>query len=313
MSEILLSICIPTYNRGEILNKTIASYLADPAFDDRVEIVISDNCSTDNTEELVKVYLGQYSNLRYNKLPENIGPDLNMNASLSKGSGLYLKLMNDTVSMKPGMLKTMLDILSMNKIEMKPVFFFQNIGFLHSYEIVHCSNLDDLVSNASFWITWIANFGTWHKDFDMLSDRNRMVHLQFPHTDWMIRIVNKSTDSILHFGDYYSVAELNLKGGYNVFQTFGINYLTLYEEYLKSGKLRNSIFNREKYRLFRYFIMVWYKTLVISKNEKFVFEKKNANKILMKSFRYKPYFYLGILLLKIRFITGKLKKISFPS
>jgi glycosyltransferase involved in cell wall biosynthesis len=305
MSEIILSICIPTYNRGEILYKTIAAYLADPAFDERVEIVISDNCSTDDTEELVSIYLGQYSNVRYNKLTENIGPDLNMNAALSKGRGLYLKLMNDTVSMKPGILRSMLDILCLHKIEMNPVFFYQNISFLHSEEVVYCSTLNDLVSNVSFWVTWIANFGTWRKDFESLIDKDRFVHLQFPQADWMIRIINKNNFSIIHFGDYYNVAELNSKGGYNVFQTFGINYLSLYEEYLKTDILSKRIFNREKYRLFRYFLMVWYKTLIISKDNKFVFEKKNANKILMKNFKFKPYFYLGILILRIRFITGK--------
>jgi abequosyltransferase len=305
MSEPLLSICIPTYNRGEILNKTIATYLSDPAFDERVEIVISDNCSTDNTEELINIYLGKYSNVKYNKLQKNIGPDLNMNAVLSMGRGLYLKLMNDTVSMNPGVLKSMLDNLSLYKIEMKPVFFYQNISFLHSDEIHYCSNLNDLVPNVSFWITWIANFGTWRKDFESLTDRDRYAHLQFPHTDWMIRTITKNSNSIIHFGDYYNVAELNSKGGYNVFQTFGIYYLSLYDEYLKTNVLSKRIFNREKYRLFRYFLMIWYKTLIISKDNKFVFEKKNANKILMKNFKFKPYFYIGILIQRIRFIMGK--------
>jgi glycosyltransferase involved in cell wall biosynthesis len=307
MSISILSICIPTYNRGEILHNTLEKYINDPAFDERVEIVISDNCSTDQTEELVKNYLIRYKNIKYNRLPENIGADLNMNSVVSMGSGLYLKLMNDSVTMRPGVLKYMLDILSSEKNEMKPVFFYQNISFLHSDKIVYCSSIDDLVSNVSFWITWIANFGVWRKDFDLLTDKDRLAHLQFTQTDWTIRLINRNRDSKLFFGNYYITAELDSKGGYNVFKTFGINYLSLYDEYLKSNSLRKKTFNTEKYRLFRYFIVAWYQTLIISKDKKYVFEKKDVNKILMENFKYKPYFYFGILYLKIRFILQKLK------
>jgi len=305
--NILLSICIPTYNRGEILHKTLEIYINDPAFDERVEIVISDNCSTDQTEELVKNYLIKYKNIKYNRLPENIGAELNINTVVSMGSGLYLKLMNDSVTMRPGVLKSMLDILSSEKNEMKAVFFYQNISFLHSDEIVYCSSIDDLVSNVSFWITWIANFGVWRKDFDLLTDKDRLAHLQFTQTDWTIRLINRDRGSKFFFGNYYITAELDSKGGYNVFKTFGINYLSLYDEYLKSNSLRKKTFNTEKYRLFRYFIVAWYQILIISKDKKYVFEKKDANKILMENFKYKPYFYFGILYLKIRFILQKLK------
>ena len=39
----LLSICIPTYNRGDILKENLNYILKLPEFDDSIEIVISDN------------------------------------------------------------------------------------------------------------------------------------------------------------------------------------------------------------------------------------------------------------------------------
>lgn len=47
----LLSICIPTYNRAEILDKTLFLLFSNPDFNvDEIEVVVSDNCSTDHTK-----------------------------------------------------------------------------------------------------------------------------------------------------------------------------------------------------------------------------------------------------------------------
>lgn len=49
----LLSICIPTYNRSTYLRESIESIIHQSEFiSGDVEIVISDNASTDNTENI---------------------------------------------------------------------------------------------------------------------------------------------------------------------------------------------------------------------------------------------------------------------
>lgn len=47
-----LSICIPTYNRSEVLKESLMQLLKYEG--DDIEVVISDNCSPDNTEEVVR-------------------------------------------------------------------------------------------------------------------------------------------------------------------------------------------------------------------------------------------------------------------
>src|ERR1035437_6062375 len=111
--NMLLSICIPTYNRGEILDKTIQGYVTDQVFDERVELVISDNCSTDNTRSIVEKYMRIYKNIKYNCNDENI-IDANLIKVLRSRRGKYLKLMNDTVTLNSGVLKSMLDIIILN-------------------------------------------------------------------------------------------------------------------------------------------------------------------------------------------------------
>ena len=100
----LLSICIPTYNRAEILKRTLTKIVNDVDFDDSVEIVISDNASTDNTQQICQKFCESYSNIFYYRNKKNIN-DANFFHVLSKATGLYVKLNNDTISFRSGALK----------------------------------------------------------------------------------------------------------------------------------------------------------------------------------------------------------------
>lgn len=63
-----ISIIIPTYNRAQMLRFTIDSFLNQSYDKDLYEIIISNNNSTDSTEELVSNYIKEYPNrIRYLK------------------------------------------------------------------------------------------------------------------------------------------------------------------------------------------------------------------------------------------------------
>jgi glycosyltransferase involved in cell wall biosynthesis len=66
----LVSIIIPTYNGAKFIAKAIESALAQNY--PNLEIIISNNCSTDGTEDLVKKYLDD-PRIRYSKNATNIG------------------------------------------------------------------------------------------------------------------------------------------------------------------------------------------------------------------------------------------------
>ena len=58
----LVTLCIPTYNRSQFLEKCLAQIVCQKGFDERIEVVILDNCSTDNTKEIVKSFTKKYNN-----------------------------------------------------------------------------------------------------------------------------------------------------------------------------------------------------------------------------------------------------------
>lgn len=57
--KVLISVVIPSYNRADTVEQTIDSILAQKV-DADVEIVIGDDCSTDNAREVLQMYKEQY-------------------------------------------------------------------------------------------------------------------------------------------------------------------------------------------------------------------------------------------------------------
>jgi abequosyltransferase len=80
-----LSFCIPTYNRATYLNETLDSIINQS--DNSIEIIISDNASTDNTEEVVRKAKLKFPNITYYRWPQNMGADLNYLKTVELATG----------------------------------------------------------------------------------------------------------------------------------------------------------------------------------------------------------------------------------
>lgn len=62
MTELpFVSIIIPTYNRGKLLPLTIDSFIAQSYPKQKLEIIVADNCSTDNTNSIILDYCRNHS------------------------------------------------------------------------------------------------------------------------------------------------------------------------------------------------------------------------------------------------------------
>lgn len=71
-----LAVCVPTYNRARFLGPLLDGFLAQIDSED-VQIVVSDNASTDGTDELLSAYAAKYGNVKWVRSPQNLGPDRN--------------------------------------------------------------------------------------------------------------------------------------------------------------------------------------------------------------------------------------------
>jgi glycosyltransferase involved in cell wall biosynthesis len=85
-----VSILLPTYNRERYLVLAIDSVLAQTHQD--WELLISDNCSDDNTFTIASKYANQDSRIIYWKNETNIGALQNYNRCIEKACGDYIEL-----------------------------------------------------------------------------------------------------------------------------------------------------------------------------------------------------------------------------
>jgi abequosyltransferase len=102
-----LSICIPTFNRATFIGDTLKSIIEQAT--DECEIVVSDNASTDSTEQVVFRFSESFDRLRYIRQPENVGFDINCDSAVNAANGDYCWLFSDDDVMKPGALRLVLE------------------------------------------------------------------------------------------------------------------------------------------------------------------------------------------------------------
>jgi glycosyltransferase involved in cell wall biosynthesis len=87
-----VTIAIPTYNRADrFLAPALECALAQNW--SNLELIVSDNCSTDNTADVVRSYSD--SRIRYVRQSTNIGPNNNFNYCVNEASGDYFLLYHD--------------------------------------------------------------------------------------------------------------------------------------------------------------------------------------------------------------------------
>lgn len=116
MSKIRISICIPTYNRANILKRRLSHILKSNL--DEIEILICDNASIDNTEAVVKSFKDPRINYHCNS--ENLGYDGNIIkcAEYAKGEFIFFLSDEDIINLDifPRIIKNIKDYPNISQI-----------------------------------------------------------------------------------------------------------------------------------------------------------------------------------------------------
>lgn len=280
MNQPLLSICIPTYNRSECLREGLDILIKDPDFNEQIEIVISDNASSDNTKDIGELYASKYSNIHYYRNDKNLS-DKNFEIVLKRASGKYLKLANDTLRFKPGVLKLILDTIQQNPD--RPVLFTY-VGNSDS-QLIYINTFTELVKLININIGWIGLFGIPRCDIDCLTIPQKYYDYKFPQVAWIGNIINKHNGISIKCGTFYDIHNPKQKGGYNLFKVQLTNLFSILKDYGLNGFM----YEKVKYRAFRTSYMLWAKHYLIDK-EPIGFDLSGSWTTLFKEYGLRPYF-----------------------
>ena len=248
----VLSLCIPTYNRAKCLKEQFKRLLTIREEDmNRLEIIISDNHSTDETLQVARDFQEKLDFI-YLRNEENVGADRNFMQCFQKATAKYVWLLGDDDYLQTAHLHELLNHLETEnyglvhlslKHKDKLVFhpYEDQDEFLNKINVIityMSSNIDrtEYIRN----INWENYFDTHliqvpaHLQATLKSDKNLIVNLPF----------------------FDSGVELQNNGGYNIFEVFVKNLVRIFEEFEDHGISMNSLLllkNRISDFIFPYF------------------------------------------------------------
>ena len=132
--EIMVSFCIATFQRYEILKELILEILSVDS--DRIEVVVCDDCSMDNSINKIKRIHDKRLKVYTNDT--NVGSLQNIYESLEHGKGKFLFYVNDRDNVDPMKIKKLIRILE--ELQYSNVAFLQCIPDIQphmNYHIYH--------------------------------------------------------------------------------------------------------------------------------------------------------------------------------
>jgi glycosyltransferase involved in cell wall biosynthesis len=104
----LVSIGLPVRNAGPRVAEVVRSVLAQDH--DNLELLISDNASTDDTEEVCRELAKSDSRITYHRQPRNIGLLNNFGYAIGAARGVYFRWIGDDDRLEPGFVPRCLDV-----------------------------------------------------------------------------------------------------------------------------------------------------------------------------------------------------------
>lgn len=116
--EELVSVIMPTYNCGKYIEESIQSVINQTY--KNWELIIVDDCSKDNTEEIVSAYQKKDNRIKYTKFSENHGAAIARNTAVQQANGKYIAFLDSD------------DIWKSNKLE-KQIKFMQDNNYYFTY------------------------------------------------------------------------------------------------------------------------------------------------------------------------------------
>lgn len=99
LPDVLVSVGLPVYNGADRLEETVRSVLAQDHR--RIELVISDNASTDGTEAVCRALAERDDRIVYHRQPANRGLLTNFQTTIRLARGTYFRWIGDDDTLAP--------------------------------------------------------------------------------------------------------------------------------------------------------------------------------------------------------------------
>ncbi len=307
MDNYLLSLCVPTYNRAPFLDECLSRIreqffsLSEPK---RLELIVSDNCSTDATEEVVKRHVDSGLPIKYVKNAENLGMDGNFVQCFRMARGKYVWLLGDDDYLIEGRLN---DILRCIEGADYGLIHLKMDGHFKEPFMVF-KDTEQFLSEVNYWITYIsANIVS--TKFVQQIDFEKYMGTYFTLIPLYLTAATSSSENFMFLQRVLDGGhDTKRNGGYNLFQVFVVNFLLIWKEYTAKLPGHEKLYRRVKKILFTKFLVGYiYRCLIC--NNKGNYQTDGAWDILGRYYGRDVYAYLSFLTFGLKSVTRKIVRI----
>ena len=238
----VLSVCIPTYNRCDLLNQgllAIAQQMLENCLG-QVEIIVSDNASSDETPQFIERFTREYPEicLRYFRQSENFGATRNICFAAQATTGDFVYLLSDDDILLPGALdKIIAEIQAHPNLD---AICPRVSGFTVSPENVRPKHLgnDDLVMDRNLALTRLGRMLTFmssvvfRKEAFCAADLTNDVI--FPHSIMFLAAIAREK-GCLFLSHECLAARANESVGYDLIQAFVTDFKSVLQYAEQTG------------------------------------------------------------------------------
>jgi glycosyltransferase involved in cell wall biosynthesis len=270
----LLTIAIPTYNRAGCL-KELLSVLAEQLKDEpRVELIISDNASPDETPSVVQDFVDRGLRVRYIRNAQNIGADANFLQCFEQARGKYVWLFSDDDLIVPGGLAKILIYCGVAEYDLIWVSAY-SFGRFNKPRSVKARRDAVEISDSRAYVKRIHVLFTFitgniiNKDTVLEAGPkafSSLVGTALVQLGWTYTALNRFARG-LYIREKLVAMRENNTGGYKLFQVFGPTLATITKDWLESANLGRIVMNGTLQRFWPLMLLRYKKSAIAFADE----------------------------------------------
>lgn len=242
MSQPLLTIAIPTYNRAKLLDGCLSAIVSQiKLYGEQIEIIVSNNASTDNTEEVVIKHQELIPALRYLENEKNLGPDYNINMCFQAAKGKYVWIFSDDDILLSGYMSDIISLLNTNNLGL---IYLSSLWFepadipiikYEKFSFTLYQNKTEFIKFVNYWFTFITG---------NIINKNLLIDngftYEFHNTNliqlgWILPVVFLSDNAVVNIP--IVACRSNNSGGYKIYKTFSTNFNYVMNVLLRDNKI----------------------------------------------------------------------------
>lgn len=197
----LVSIITPTFNSSNYISQTIYSVLNQTY--QNWEMIIVDDCSTDDTFSIISNFAKQDARIKVFQLEQNSGAGVARNHAIQQAKGNFIAFLDADDLWKPEKLEKQIDFMQTQNIPFTFSFYetIDEVGNLRNETIITPSKIN---YEQLFYCNWIGNLtGIYSVDFfgkiPISSIKKRQDWMLWLHIVKQIQIAYPVTESLAYY------------------------------------------------------------------------------------------------------------------